>query len=117
MNLERYQNHQPSIYNAYFGINLLNVVDRLPPVTRQTLEGGTTEVNLHEGRTDSKGLPELGPETEIEHKVLAYAHEVDRLGQDTEINQYVITNVLLGRGAHSSVRLAKSEDRFFVMGV
>lgn len=47
-------------------------------------------------------------ESEIEHKVMAYHHEIDRLNQDTEINQYIISNVLLGRGAHSTVKMAKS---------
>lgn len=38
---------------------------------------------------------------------------MDRLHQDIEINQYTITNVLLGRGAHSTVKLAKSKEGFF----
>jgi hypothetical protein len=82
----------------------------LPPLSRQAPDA--SETNLQENRTETKGV---GEECEIEHRVLAYHHEIDRLGQDTEVNQYAISNVLLGRGAHSTVRLAKSEDRFYVL--
>jgi len=36
-NLDRYQNHQPSILNLYFGINLITAVDKLPPLSRPAL--------------------------------------------------------------------------------
>lgn len=53
-NLERYQNRQPSIYNMYFGINLITAVDKLPPLSRIVNEA--TEVNLQENRTESTGI-------------------------------------------------------------
>lgn len=37
-NLERYQNRQPAIYNQFFGINLLEAVDRLPPLSKHNAE-------------------------------------------------------------------------------
>jgi hypothetical protein len=90
-------------------MNLIEAVERLPPLSRQAPEA--SEANLKEDRTETRGV---GEECEIEHRILAYHHEIDRLGQDTEVNQYMIGNVLLGRGAHSTVRLAKADDRFYV---
>jgi hypothetical protein len=83
----------------------------LPPLSRQNVE--ISETNLQENRTETRGATDT-MESEIEHKVLAYHHEIDRLNQDIEINQYTISNVLLGRGAHSTVRLSKRDDRFYV---
>lgn len=40
---------------------------------------------------------------------LAYRHETDRLHQDLQINEYTFTG-LLGRGAHSVVRLCKCNE-------
>jgi hypothetical protein len=43
-NLEKYQNRQPSIFNLYFGINLITAVDKLPNLERPALE--ISEANL-----------------------------------------------------------------------
>ena len=110
-NAERYQNRQPSIYNLYFGINLISAVDKLPPLSTAASE--SVEANLQENKTETKGVAEQ-LEADIQHKVYAYHHEIDRLNQDVEINQYTITNVLLGRGAHSTVKMAKCKEGSFV---
>lgn len=44
VNLERYQSRQPSVYNMYFGINLITAVEKLPPLSRVANEA--PEVNL-----------------------------------------------------------------------
>lgn len=39
--------------------------------------------------------------------VKAFRHESDGLGNDTIINDYIISKTMLGRGSHSFVKLAK----------
>lgn len=113
MDMDRYHRHLPAIYNQYFETNLLAIIDRLP---RQEHKVKPQSTKIGFSVSKDKEVKGASGGEELQDVVLAHKHDCDGLGNDIRINQYQILKLLLGKGSHSFVKLAKKNDKNYVQG-
>lgn len=107
-------NRLPSIHNNFYNMNLLDIIDDLPDQSIEKQQSQNyMKTNISVSRNESICFTDL-IQNHLINVTLAFRHECDGLGNDIEINDYQIMKAILGKGAHSFVKLAKKDGVTYV---
>jgi hypothetical protein len=105
----------PGIFNIYYKTNLLEIIDELPEQPKKPVESGIFKTNISTNTKNESFNSNAPIQSNLIHATIAFKHECDGLGNDTQVNHYQITKTLLGKGSHGFVKLGRRDGKSYVL--